>query len=59
MFFWGITESSITKTVKKLVNYDEKEKAKEELAWQVAAMIVNEVTSVTMGSGDSHIIYHE
>ncbi|ODN02618.1 A-kinase anchor protein 10, mitochondrial [Orchesella cincta] len=50
-------ESSITKTVKKLVNYDEKEKAKEELAWQVAAMIVNEVTSVTMGSGESNMIY--
>jgi len=50
-------ESSITKTVKKLVNYDEKEKAKEELAWQVAAMIVNEVTSVTMGSGDPNLVY--
>jgi len=43
------TESSIAKTVKRFVNFDEKEKAKEELAWQVAAMIVNEVTSVTMG----------
>jgi A-kinase anchor protein 10 len=46
-------ESGIAKTMKKLVNFDEKEKAKEELAWQVAAMIVNEVTSITMGTGDS------
>ena len=34
--------------MKNLVNNEEKEKMKEELAWQVAEMIVRDVTSVTM-----------
>jgi len=50
------SESNLTKTVKKFINFDDKEKAKEELAWQVAAMIVNEVTSVTMGPVDPNAI---
>lgn len=43
------SESRITKAVKKLVNLDE-DKTKEEMAWQVAAMIVKDVTNVTMPS---------
>lgn len=34
--------------MKNLVTNEEKEKMKEELAWQVAEMIVRDVTSVTM-----------
>ncbi|KAK6637893.1 hypothetical protein RUM44_008315 [Polyplax serrata] len=40
-------ESRITKAVKKLVNLNE-DKSKEEMAWQVAAMIVRDVTNITM-----------
>ena len=36
------------RVVKNLVTNEEKEKMKEELAWQVAEMIVRDVTSVTM-----------
>lgn len=43
----GFSESRITKAVKKFVNLDE-DKSKEEMAWQVAAMIVKDVTNVTM-----------
>ena len=52
----------ISKAVKKLVNNEDHEKMKEEMAWQVAEMFVKEVTSVTMaedrepgpGLGRSH-----
>jgi len=40
--------SRFSKAVKKLVTNDEHEKLKEEMAWQVAEMIVRDVTSVTM-----------
>jgi len=40
--------SRLSKAVKKLVTNDEHEKLKEEMAWQVAEMIVRDVTSVTM-----------
>jgi len=40
--------SRFSKVVKKLVTNDEHEKLKEEMAWQVAEMIVRDVTSVTM-----------
>jgi len=40
--------SRFSKAVKKLVTSDEHEKMKEEMAWQVAEMIVRDVTSVTM-----------
>ncbi|KAK7870728.1 hypothetical protein R5R35_009880 [Gryllus longicercus] len=44
-------ESRLTKVVKKLVNMEE-DKAKEEMAWQVAEMIVKDITNLTMGSDD-------
>ncbi|XP_046992041.1 A-kinase anchor protein 10, mitochondrial isoform X1 [Schistocerca americana] len=44
-------ESRLTRVVKKLVNMEE-DKAKEELAWQIAEMIVKDVTNLTMGSED-------
>jgi len=40
--------SRLGRVVKNLVTNEEKEKMKEELAWQVAEMIVRDVTSVTM-----------
>eukprot|EP00090_Calanus_glacialis_P002506 TRINITY_DN11880_c0_g1_i1.p1 TRINITY_DN11880_c0_g1~~TRINITY_DN11880_c0_g1_i1.p1 ORF type:complete len:656 (-),score=205.40 TRINITY_DN11880_c0_g1_i1:231-2198(-) len=40
--------SRFSKAVKKLVTNDEHEKLKEEMAWQVAEMIVRDVTSITM-----------
>ena len=40
--------SRFGRVVKNLVTNEEKEKMKEELAWQVAEMIVRDVTSVTM-----------
>jgi len=40
--------SRLSKAVKKLVTNDEHEKLKEEMAWQVAEMIVKDITSVTM-----------
>lgn len=46
------SESRITRVVKKLVNKDEG-KAQEEMAWQVAEMIVRNITNVTMGGGNS------
>lgn len=46
--------SVIKRVVSKLV-YGEKDKAKEELAWQVAHMIVKDITDVTMGSPDGQL----
>ncbi|XP_075221188.1 A-kinase anchoring protein pkaap [Lycorma delicatula] len=46
------SESRITRVVKKLVNKDEG-KAQQEMAWQVAEMIVRNITNVTMGGGNS------
>jgi A-kinase anchor protein 10 len=47
-------ESRITKVVKKLVNMEE-DKAKEEMAWQIAEMIVKDITSLTLsGSEETH-----
>ena len=43
--------SRISKAVKKLVNNEDHEKMKEEMAWQVAEMFVKEVTSVTLSPG--------
>ncbi|XP_069689264.1 A-kinase anchor protein 10, mitochondrial isoform X2 [Periplaneta americana] len=44
-------ESRITKVVKKLVNMEE-DKAKEEMAWQIAEMIVKDITSLTLGGNE-------
>ncbi|XP_034230837.1 A-kinase anchor protein 10, mitochondrial [Thrips palmi] len=41
------SESRITRAMKKLVHLDE-DKAKEEMAWQIAEMIVKDVTSLTL-----------
>lgn len=41
------SESRITRAMKKLVHMDE-DKAKEEMAWQIAEMIVKDVTSLTL-----------
>nr|CAD7408976.1 unnamed protein product [Timema cristinae] len=41
-------ESKITKVMKKLVNMEE-DKAKEEVAWQIAEQIVKDITSLTLG----------
>merc|ERR1712059_172163 len=40
--------SRLGRVVKRLVVNDEHEKLKEEMAWQVAEMIVKDITSVTM-----------
>lgn len=40
-------ESKLRNVVKKFVNFDE-DKAKEEMAWQVAEMIVKDITNVTL-----------
>ncbi|XP_066260824.1 A-kinase anchor protein 10, mitochondrial [Euwallacea similis] len=40
--------------VKRIVSLDEEEKRKEEMAWQVAEMIVKDITSVTLNS-DGHL----
>ncbi|XP_046389808.1 A-kinase anchor protein 10, mitochondrial isoform X2 [Ischnura elegans] len=47
-------ESRITKVVKKLVNMDE-DKAKEDMAWQIAEMIVKDITSLTLGGSDEEV----
>lgn len=41
------SESRITRAMKKLVHMDE-DKAKEEMAWQIAEMIVKDVTNLTL-----------
>lgn len=47
------SKNRLKKAMRKLVNLPE-DKAQEELAWQVAEMIVKDITSVTMsGSGES------
>lgn len=43
------SESRLARAMKRLVNLQEETKTKEEMAWQVAEMIVKDVTSVTMG----------
>ncbi|RLU15023.1 hypothetical protein DMN91_012910 [Ooceraea biroi] len=42
-------ESRLTRAVKRFVNI-EQDKAKEELAWRIAEMIVREITSLTLGA---------
>ncbi|CAL7949577.1 unnamed protein product [Xylocopa violacea] len=44
-------ESRLTRAVKRLVNM-EQDKAKEELAWKIAEMIVREITSLTLGASN-------
>lgn len=48
------SESRITRAMRKLVNMEET-KTKEEMAWQVAEMIVKDITSVTLGEASSLI----
>nr|CAD7405567.1 unnamed protein product [Timema poppensis] len=45
-------ESKITKVMKKLVNMEE-DKAKEEVAWQIAEQIVKDITSLTLGGQET------
>lgn len=45
------SKNRLKKAMRKLVNLPE-DKAQEELAWQVAEMIVKDITSVTMNGGD-------
>ncbi|KAG8222247.1 hypothetical protein J437_LFUL001445 [Ladona fulva] len=51
-------ESRISKVVKKLVNMDE-DKAKEDMAWQIAEMIVKDITSLTLGGCDEDFPLHD
>ncbi|XP_017890223.1 A-kinase anchor protein 10, mitochondrial [Ceratina calcarata] len=44
-------ESRLTRAVKRLVHIEE-DKAKEELAWKIAEMIVREITSLTLGASN-------
>ncbi|KAJ9578104.1 hypothetical protein L9F63_025041 [Diploptera punctata] len=44
-------ESRITRVVRKLVNMEE-DKAKEEMAWQIAEMIVKDITNLTLGESE-------
>ncbi|XP_076166386.1 A-kinase anchoring protein pkaap isoform X2 [Ptiloglossa arizonensis] len=44
-------ESRLTRVVRRLVNM-EQDKAKEELAWKIAEMIVREITSLTLGASN-------
>ncbi|XP_076233806.1 A-kinase anchoring protein pkaap isoform X2 [Calliopsis andreniformis] len=44
-------ESRLTRAVKRLVNM-EQDKAKEELAWKIAEMIIREITSLTLGASN-------
>lgn len=46
-----LLESGIRRMMKKFVNKDG-EKMQEDMAWQVAEMIVKDVTSVTMANND-------
>ncbi len=45
-------KAKITKAVKKMVTNDDLERFKEEMAWQMAEMIVSDVTNRTLSSGD-------
>ncbi|XP_054011423.1 A-kinase anchor protein 10, mitochondrial isoform X1 [Hylaeus anthracinus] len=45
------SESRLTRVVKRLVHM-EQDKAKEELAWKIAEMIVREITSLTLGASN-------
>lgn len=47
-------ESRLSRAMKRLVNM-ENDKAKEEMAWKIAEMIVREITSLTLGVSRSHI----
>lgn len=42
-------ESRLARAVKRLVNM-EQDKAKEELAWKIAEMIIRDITSLTLGA---------
>lgn len=44
-------ESRLTRAVKRFVNM-EQDKAKEELAWKIAEMIIREITSLTLGASN-------
>ncbi|XP_051153390.1 A-kinase anchor protein 10, mitochondrial [Leptopilina boulardi] len=44
-------ESRLSRAVKRLVNM-EQDKAKEELAWKIAEMIIREITTLTLGASD-------
>ncbi|XP_033226118.1 A-kinase anchor protein 10, mitochondrial [Belonocnema kinseyi] len=44
-------ESRLSRAVRRLVNM-EQDKAKEELAWKIAEMIIREITSLTLGTSD-------
>ncbi|XP_050464170.1 A-kinase anchor protein 10, mitochondrial isoform X1 [Cataglyphis hispanica] len=44
-------ESRLTRVVKRFVNI-EQDKAKEDLAWRIAEMIVHEITSLTLGASN-------
>ncbi|XP_076283731.1 A-kinase anchoring protein pkaap isoform X1 [Lasioglossum baleicum] len=44
-------ESRLARVVKRLVNMED-DKAKEELAWKIAEMIVREITSLTLGASN-------
>ncbi|XP_020282588.1 A-kinase anchor protein 10, mitochondrial [Pseudomyrmex gracilis] len=44
-------ESRLTRVVKRFVNI-EQDKAKEELAWRIAEMIIREITSLTLGTSN-------
>lgn len=46
---WNHTQNKIKNAVRKLVNLPE-DKVQEEIAWQVAEMIVKDVTNVTLNS---------
>ncbi|XP_076637637.1 A-kinase anchoring protein pkaap isoform X1 [Colletes latitarsis] len=45
------SESRLTRVVKRLVNM-EQDKAKEELAWKIAEMIIREITTLTLGASN-------
>lgn len=51
MYFSLLIESGIRRMMKKFVNKDGV-KIQEDMAWQVAEMIVKDVTNVTMASHD-------
>lgn len=53
---WSLTTGGnrLKNAVRKLVNLPE-DKVQEEIAWQVAEMIVKDVTNITLGSSDSNV----
>ncbi|EAT40409.1 AAEL007843-PA, partial [Aedes aegypti] len=51
------SKNRLKKAMRKLVNLPE-DKAQEELAWQVAEMIVKDITSVTMSGSEGGIAHH-